>query len=204
MNFIAFLKSNYFLKHAAIALVVFLMLFFALTSYLSYITNHDQKIQVPDLSKLQMTTVQQVLEELDLRYEVIDSSSFNPDYPRFSVVDQSPKAGAFVKENRMIYLTLNPSKFGNVEIQEFYGRPKSEVEAQLRSSGFLIGTYTYIPDLGENVVRGLNFKGKPVFSGDKLTKRSVINLVLGDGQLKVMDYDSTGTSNEPEIIEEIN
>jgi len=40
----------------------------------------------------------------------------------------------------------------------------------------------YVSDLAKDVVRGLKFKGKDLKAGDKLPKKSVITLKLGDGK----------------------
>ncbi len=182
MNFLNFLKSKLFIKQIILLVILLVAGFFGLSNWLKVTTNHDQQIQVPDLSRLHLDKVEAILTELDLRYEVIDSASFNPNFPKKSVIDQSPEKGAFVKENRNIYITLNPSKYGDIQIYDFYGKTKNEVEAQLRSVGFIIGEYSYIPDLGKNVVRKLLFRGKELKKGSKLPKKSVIDLVLGDGK----------------------
>ena len=49
--------------------------------------------------------------------EIQDSANYNPDYPKFSVIEQDPLAGNQVKENRKIYLTLNPSGYRKVPFQ---------------------------------------------------------------------------------------
>jgi beta-lactam-binding protein with PASTA domain len=182
MDFINFLMSKVFLKQAAIAIVGIGVLLFIIFQALRFTTNHNQKIEVPDLSKLELSDAENILKELDLRYIVIDSASFNPDYPAKSVIRQNPVAGDIVKENRKIYLTLNPSGYRSVFIPEFYGKTKRNVEATLRSIGFEIGNNpTYVPDMGKDVVRGLKHNGKKVEKGDKLPKKSRIDLVLGDG-----------------------
>ncbi|MFC2109435.1 PASTA domain-containing protein [Bacteroidota bacterium] len=182
MNFIKFIVSRQLLKQLIIAVIIIVVGFVALSKWLFVTTNHNQKIQVPDLSNMEFSKVEAVLQELNLRYEVIDSASFNPNYLSKSVIEQSPEKGDFVKENRKIYLTLNPSKYGDVKIVDFYGKTKNEVEAQLRAVGFVIGKYYYIQDLGKDVVRKLQYKGKTVNQGDNLPKKSVIDLVLGNGK----------------------
>ncbi len=176
------MMSKRFLKQIVIAVILVAVGIFGASVWLSVTTHHDQKIRVPDLSRLSLSEVDTILKELDLRFEVIDSASFNPSYPIKSVIEQSPEKGTFVKEKRKLYLTLNPSKYGDVEIKEFYGKTKNEVEAQLRAVGFVVGEYFYVPDIGKNVVRKLKFRGKEINQGDKLAKNSVIDLVLGNGK----------------------
>ena len=44
--------------------------------------------------------MRKVIEEADLRYEVLDSANYNPDYPRFSIIEQNPPAGNKVKQKQ--------------------------------------------------------------------------------------------------------
>ena len=183
MSFLKFISSKIFWKQVAIAVIGIGVLVFILFLWLRISTHHSQKIEVPDLSKQLLSDVEITLDEMELRYIVIDSASFNPDYPKKSVIRQSPEPGDIVKENRKIYLTLNPSGYRSVAIPNFYGKTRRNVETTLRATGFEIGTNpTWIPDRGKNVVRGLKHKGVKIEKGDKLPKKSIIDLVLGDGR----------------------
>ncbi len=184
MSFFGFLKSKSFFLQVGIAIVGILLLVFILKWWLGFTTNHDQKIQVPDLNKMSLTDVETTLEELNLDFIVIDSASYNPSYPSQSVIEQTPEAGEFVKEKRKIYLTLNPTKYRDITIPDLNGRTKRQAMTQLQSIGFKIGEFSYVPDIGKDVVRGLKSKGKKLKPGTKLPKNSVIDLVLGDGKRK--------------------
>ena len=182
MGLIQFLKSKTFLTQLIIAVVGLLIFIFLSQWWLGYTTNHNQKIQVPNLPSMTLADVERNLEELDLDFIVIDSASYNPEYPKKSVIDQNPEAGDFVKEKRKIYLTLNPSKYRDVEIPDLNGKTKRQATTHLKSIGFKVGTnYTWVPDIGKDVVRGLKYNGKQIGLGDKLPKNSTIDLILGDG-----------------------
>ncbi|WP_299061708.1 PASTA domain-containing protein [uncultured Polaribacter sp.] len=183
MNFFQFLKSKSFFKQIVIAIIGLLVVVFALKYWLGYSTNHDQKIQVPNLHKMSLKKVAEKLQELNLDFKVIDSASYNPNYPKKSVIDQSPEEGDFVKEKRKIYLTLNPSKYRDVSVPDLNGKTKRQATSHLRSIGFNIGTnFTYVNDIGKDVVRGLRFKNTILNKGDKLPLNSIVDLVLGDGK----------------------
>ena len=51
-------------------------------SFLKYITFHDQYQQVPDLKGIPMINLPQIIADKNLRYEIIDSSKFTPNFPR--------------------------------------------------------------------------------------------------------------------------
>lgn len=183
MSLFKFLISKSFLKQVVFAIIGLLIFVFALKYWLGITTNHDQKIQVPNLHKMSLEDVDLKLKEINLDFIVIDSASYNPEYPKKSVIEQSPEAGGFVKEKRKIYLTLNPSKYRDITIPDLNGRTKRQATSQLRSIGLNVGTeFTYVHDIGKDVVRGLRYKNKVINPGDKLPLNSIVDLVLGDGK----------------------
>ena len=183
MSLVKFLKSKTFFVQIAIAIVCLFLLVFGLKFWLGVTTNHNQKIQVPNLQKLTLVEVERTLKELDLDYRIIDSASFNPAYPKKSVIEQTPEVGDFVKEKRKIYLTLNPSKYRDVTMPDLNGRTKRQASSELRARGLNVGVnFTFVDDIGKDVVRGLRYQGKIVKEGDKLPLNSIVDLVLGNGK----------------------
>ena len=183
MSLVKFLKSKTFFVQIAIAVVCLFLLVFGLKFWLGVTTNHNQKIQVPNLQKLTLVEVERTLKELDLDYRIIDSASFNPAYPKKSVIEQTPEVGDFVKEKRKIYLTLNPSKYRDVTMPDLNGRTKRQASSELRARGLNVSVnFTFVDDIGKDVVRGLRYKGKIVKEGDKLPLNSIVDLVLGNGK----------------------
>ncbi|WP_298367727.1 PASTA domain-containing protein [uncultured Lutibacter sp.] len=182
MSLVQFIKSKEFLKQLLFAVVGLVIFIFIVMKWVNISTNHDQKIEVPNLEKMSLSEVEKTLSELDLRLFVIDSASFNPDYPKKSVIDQDPEPGDFVKENRKIYLTLNPSGYRNVTIPNVLGKTKRQVTSQLSAIGFKISSKPiYVSDIAKDVVRGLLYNGKNLKEGDEIPKTSEITLKLGDG-----------------------
>lgn len=182
MGLFRFIFSKTFLIQLVLAVIVLIVLAFLTMQWLDYSTNQDQRIEVPDLAKMNLDLVEDRLDELDLNYEILDSANFNPDFPRYSVIDQVPAPGKFVKEERKIYLTLNPSGYRKIQIpNNLIRKTRRQVEPTLRSLGFEIGEVTYKPDIAEDAVLELRHKGQLIEPGDELMKTSVIDLVLGDG-----------------------
>ncbi|MUP46807.1 PASTA domain-containing protein [Gramella sp. BOM4] len=204
MGFFRFIFSKTFLIQLFIAGILVVVLTFITLQWLDYSTNQDQRIEVPDLAKMNLELVEDRLDELDLNYEILDSANFNPDYPRYSVIDQVPAPGKFVKEDRKIYLTLNPSGYRKVQIpDDLIRKTRRQVEPTLRSLGFEIGEITYKPDIAEDAVLELRHEGKLVKPGSELMKTSTIDLVLGDGSGRYgqEELDSLETETENEVDE---
>src|SRR6188508_1766370 len=74
--------------------------------YLPAITNHGETITVPNIDGMKLEQLEEFLVTRNLRYEVNDSS-YTEKYPPLTVLKQYPSAGSEVKENRVIYISLN-------------------------------------------------------------------------------------------------
>ena len=200
MTFLKFLTTKTFLKQLLFALLAVIILTFLILWWLRSTTNHGQKIEVPDLAKLQLDVVEDKLDELDLNYEILDSANYNPEYPRFSVIEQIPKAGKFVKENRKIYLYLNPSGYRKIKIPPVVGKTRRQAEPTILAMGFNIGKVSYRPYIAKDEVLELRHEGTKVEPGDELPKTAVIDLILGDGSGSLnrnAEEESDGDSDEP-------
>ncbi|NBC57884.1 MAG: PASTA domain-containing protein [Bacteroidetes bacterium] len=199
MSFFKFLLSKTFFKNLIIAVFVSLAIIVGLFYWLNYYTNHNDYIEVPDLSKLEMDIVEKKLDQMGLRYVIMDSTAYNPEYPSFSVVDQNPKPGQSVKENRKIYLTINPKDYAFVNIPDnIIGNTKRQVLPTLQSLGFKIGKISTKPDIARDVVLELKQDDKVLKPGDKLKKTSVIDIVVGDGSLNYSEFNSSKSSKDEE------
>ncbi len=203
MGLIRFIFSKTFLIQLVLAAIAVVVIVFLALEWLDYSTNQDQRIKVPDLSRLQLEKVDNELDELDLRYEILDSANFNPDFPRYSVIEQVPAPGQFVKENRKIYLTLNPSGYRKIVVPDLIRKTRRQAEPTLRSLGFEIGDVTYKPDIAKDAVLELRHDGELVEPGDELMKTSKIDLVLGDGSGRYTG-DENEEGGEPAPEDEIN
>lgn len=204
MGLFRFIFSKTFLIQLVIAAIVLVVLGFLTMQWLDYSTNQEQRIEVPNLAKMNLDNVEDRLDELDLKYEILDSANFNPDFPRYSVIEQAPAPGKFVKENRKIYLTLNPSGYRKIEIpNNLIRKTRRQVEPTLRSLGFKIGEISYKPDIAEDAVLELRHKGKLLEPGEELMKTSVIDLVLGDGSGRYRNNDEEDTLNVDEDQNEV-
>ncbi|GAB4157719.1 MAG: PASTA domain-containing protein [Winogradskyella sp.] len=181
MSLVKFLTSKVFFKQLLIALVAVLVLSFLVLKGLNITTNHGEFVTVPDLKGKSLETVKIELDDNDLRMEIQDSANFNPNYPKYSVIEQKPIAGAQVKENRKIYLILNPSGYRKVEVPNILKRTFRQAKPQLEALEFKIGEITYIDNIGKDVVLGMKHKGKTLKPGTLLPLTSTIDLVLGNG-----------------------
>ncbi len=197
MTFFQFLFTKTFLKQLLMAFVAIIVLAFLILWWLRITTNHNEKIEVPNLAKMSLDKVEEQLDEMDLRYEILDSANYNPDFPKFSVIEQIPKPGKFVKEDRKLYLTLNPSGYRKIEVPDVLGRTRRQAEPTLLAMGFVIGKISYRPHISDNVLE-LRYKGEKLEPGTSLQKTSVIDLIVGDeSQNRIQSEADTLDDNSP-------
>lgn len=182
-NFFNFLKSKIFLIQLGLALVVLVITVFVVLGWLNSTTNHGEFVEVPDFSKLSVMEMRTSIEEAGLRYEVLDSANFNPDFPRFSIIEQNPAAGAKVKTNRKIYFTVNPSGYKKVTVPNIIQVTKRNASSMLKAVGLDVQRVTYVDELGKDMVYQLKYKGKYIKPGDKLPKTSKLELICGNGTI---------------------
>lgn len=182
-NFIKFIRSKIFLINIGLALLAIVLISFLALQWLKKSTHHGEFVKVPDLSKLSVTEMRSVIEEANLRYEVLDSANFDPEYPRFSIIEQDPPAGNKVKQNRKIYVTVNPSGYRKVTVPNIIQVTQRNASSMLRAVGLDVQRVTYIDELGKDMVYYLKFKGKRINPGDKLPKTSKVELVCGNGTI---------------------
>jgi len=181
MNFLRFLISKTFLYQLLIAFVGVGLIIFLALKWLDFTTKHSERIQVPNLEKLSFEKSADVLKELNLVAKIQDSTNFNPAFPPLSVIEQNPKAGGFVKQNRKIYLVLNPSGYRRVKIPNIIQKTRRQAEPTIRALGFKVGKIIYSPNMAKDVVLKLQYKGKTIKPNATLMKTSTIDLVVGDG-----------------------
>ena len=98
-----------------------------------------------------------------------------------TVLDQDPAPNSNVKENRMIYLTINATQPPDVKMPDLVDVSFRQAEAMLQSFGLITGEITYKADLAKNAVLEQRYRNKIIKPGTMLPKGSEIDLVLGDG-----------------------
>jgi len=182
-NFLNFLRSRTFLIQLGLAILALVALVLLTLQWLKSTTNHGEFVEVPDFSKMSVMEMRKAVEEAGLRYQVLDSSEYNPDYPRFSILDQNPPAGNKVKANRKIYFTVNPSGYKKVTVPDIIQVTQRNATSMLRAVGLEVERVTYIDELGKDMVYNMKFKGKYIKPGDKLPKTSKIELICGNGTI---------------------
>ncbi|MDX5417976.1 MAG: PASTA domain-containing protein, partial [Hymenobacteraceae bacterium] len=178
------LKSNSFvgvLIHLALmGGIVGMLIFGFFYLYLPETTNHGETISVPKITGMQLPDAEEYLEEQSLRYFVNDSS-YNPEHKPFEILTQDPAAGAKVKENRKIYVSINMKNPPMIKMPKLIDGSVKNAELILKSYNLRKGKITNVPDLQHGAVLKQFVNGKEVQPGDLVPKGAVVDLHVGDG-----------------------
>jgi beta-lactam-binding protein with PASTA domain len=178
-TFFKYLASPSFRKNLIIAGSIVIVLVFTLFLTLSYYTRHGEGNPVPNLKGLDIEEAVRVLEERGYRYQV--DSLFILDKKAGLVLEQDPDANTFVKENRMIYLTIVSSQTPDVNFPDIEHKTFIEAKALLSNYGLKLGDTTYVNDIARDAILEFTYAGQNISIGQKIPKGSKIDLVLGNG-----------------------
>jgi beta-lactam-binding protein with PASTA domain len=124
--------------------------------------------------------LQVFLEKHKLRFAVYDSA-YTDTLPPLSVLRQFPPAGANVKENRIVYVTVVQVSPPTLPMPDLTDGSLVNAKAVLKSNELKLGHIYYEPSPFKNLVREFRYHGKHIVAGTRISKGSVIDLVVGDG-----------------------
>ena len=143
----------YLLNLLAAILLVCVIGYFVLSHLESY-TQHGQFIPVPAFNDLTVEEAHAVARHAHLTVVVTDSLYDDAAKPGV-VLEQSPVAGAHVKENRLIHLIINAHNPEKVVFPNLQNAAYLLTLQTLTSRGFKIGHIEYAPSEFHNLVLDL-------------------------------------------------
>jgi beta-lactam-binding protein with PASTA domain len=176
-----FLKSRLFFIQLGIALTIIAILTWLTLTSLKWYTHHGEKLKVPDLYGLNIENAIKTIENKKLKYSIYDST-YNAKLEPGTILAQSPKAGAIVKRNRNLFLTINAHKPEQVSFPNIADNSFRQAFELLISNGFTVGKIEYQESEFFNLVLFAKHKGDSIAGGNKISKGSTIDLILGKGK----------------------
>lgn len=194
MSLIRFIFSKSLLTQLVLMFVLLFIVISGLLFWLDSNTRHGQQIEVPNLSGMTFDQAIGVLQEQQLAYSILDTSSYNPNFPYQTIIEQIPGPGSIVKQARKIYLSINRSGYKMTQVPFVVGKTLRQAEPALQSAGFKIGQLIYKKYIAENEVLAMKFRSRKLKRGDELPLTTIIDLELGDGtggfKVEALDRDS--------------
>ena len=173
-----FFKSKTFKFNALAAGGITIVLIFFGVIFLSIYTDHGKSVEIPDLKGKTKNQVVDILDRIDLRFEIRDSV-YSLETAPGTVLDQFPKPGMKVKENRTIFITLCAISQELIQMPQLTDISYRQATSLIESSGLIAGKVTYKLSEFPNLVLEQKVNGKTVSVGEMIPKGSVVDLVLG-------------------------
>jgi len=166
------------LKNLLIFAVILILLIVTVLTALNKYTHHDSVITVPDVTTLTVDVAAPFILKKDLRYKVVDSIRVKTQPPGV-ILEQKPSPGAHIKENRIIFLTINASSEEKIVIPDVKDCSQRQAVATLEASGIHINDVEFVPSEFRDLVLGVRYYGKEISAGFKLPKGSFVTLIVG-------------------------
>ena len=180
MKSVNFFKSKLFIIQIGIALSIIILLVWITLTSLKWYTHHGEELTVPDLYGMNLENAINKIEAENLRYTIFDSI-YNSQYEPGAVMDQRPLAGAIVKRNRNLFLTINSRQPEQVRFPNLVDNSFRQAYELLVTSGFKIGRLEYADNQFFNLVLYPKYMGDSIQAGSMIDKGATIDLVLGRG-----------------------
>ena len=183
-------KSIFKSKSFIAVLVGILFMGFFVGSFLSFGKFWSSaEINVPDVVGKSSVVAQQILEDKNLRVKIVEAN--DDSVPVGQVVSQYPEAGAKVKEQRLVTITV--SKGGQeLTMPDLKSMSRSNAEEKLKKMGLKIGA-VFEENAKEPAGTVINQDPR---SGSKITKGQTVDITvsLGEKKKEVTVQNYTGLS----------
>ncbi len=192
MQMFQFLKSflsNIIVRNLLLLGVLIALMVGGLLYWLEGYTHHNQAIIVPDVNGMQVAAAAPLLQDQQLRYMVIDSINSRTAAPG-AIVDQVPKAQSKVKQNRIVFLTINARSAQMVVLPDVLELSQRQALAKLRALGFKVEKVEYVPYKYKDLVLNVLYKNKTVNAQTRLPYGTSLMLKVGDGYEQAQSQDS--------------
>ncbi|RLD63832.1 MAG: penicillin-binding protein [Bacteroidetes bacterium] len=180
MKFLKDRIKNIFIRNIILAIALIVLLYLIILLGLNIYTHHGQAYSVPDFKGLSIAEAEEIIEDKDFRYQVVDSVFIN-EMKRGVIVAQNPPADFKVKSNRTIFFTINAFTKPKVEMPNIVGVSLRQAKAILETRGLYIGKLIYVPDFAKNNILKQKYEGSEIQTNTLVDKGAFIDVVLGNG-----------------------
>lgn len=184
-----FMVKNVLVRNLLLMCLTAALLIWGVMIWLDGYTMHNQAIEVPDLKGMQAEAAETILAHRNLRCQVIDSVYSRAVAPG-AVVEQIPAANHKVKENRIIFLTVNARNAQTVSVPDVGETSLRQAVASLKSLGFDIDSIRYVPSDYRDLVLGVFYNGAPISPNQRIPYGAKIMIEAGDGHGEIVAVDT--------------
>lgn len=163
-----------------LAIILTIAIIIGTLQWLDHYTLHNEAVVVPDVKGLTLDEADEFFKNSKLRYNVVDSV-FSKDVAPGAIVELVPVAGSKVKENRIVFVTINAqtSQMGKIpEIQDLSFR---QAYALLRSIGFSSVEIEYVAGEYKDLAVAVELNQRPLSKGEYVPLNAPLTLKISSG-----------------------
>jgi beta-lactam-binding protein with PASTA domain len=180
-NIFAFVTTKLFIKQVGLLILCYLLLIGGTLLYLDIRTHHGEKIAVPNIVGKHIDDIEELLEESELDYIVLDSI-YRPDVREGTIIKQNPeptsRTKVFVKSSRIVEISLS-KKINYVVVPDLLHKSKRYAESILKNRGLKFQFSFKISPNNIDAVISQKVKGRRIREGEKVPYGTVIHLIIG-------------------------
>jgi eukaryotic-like serine/threonine-protein kinase len=180
-KFFNYIFQKEYLRHYIIAAGALVILTTIVFLILRFSTNHGQNLSVPNLTGYSVSKATEILDDKNLRLELIDSVYTGPGKPG-TIIDQNPPPDFKVKSNRKIFVTIKAFTRKMIKMPDFVHTTLVQAKADLETYGLGIGKITYEPSIYDNIVLEQKYEHKKIKPGTLIPLGADVDLILGKSQ----------------------
>ncbi len=163
-----------------VAIVLTGVIVFGTLRWLDFYTLHNEAVVVPDVKGLTVDEADEFFKNNKLRYDVIDSVSSKEVAPG-AIVELVPAAGSKVKEDRIVFVTINAQTSQMARIPDIQDLSFRQAYALLRSLGFTTVDIEYVAGEYKDLAVAVERDKQPLERGEFVPLNAPLTLKISSG-----------------------
>ena len=172
------MRRSSLLLHLSLMVLISIAIVALTLIWMHFFTRHGSSVKIPDIYGLPAVEAERILNDANLRYEVIDSV-YTTEVPKGAVFEVTPQTGSQVKAGRIIFLTINASSPRKGIIPSLVDVSERQARARLISLGFEHITPSYVPGDFDNLTLGVQLpSGEEIAPGTRIPLSTPLILLI--------------------------
>lgn len=174
-------KQSRVVKHLFIMLLILIAGVVALFMWMGVYTNHGEFVVVPEIKGMTVEEAEIMVKSSKINLQIVDSI-YDKELPRGVIIEQFPRGGSKVKQNRELYLTINTISPISISVPQLKDLSYRQAYSLLLGLGFPEPSVLEVESEYKDLVQRVRYQGRTVQEGEKLPITSKLQLVVGIGR----------------------
>lgn len=197
--------KNSIIKNIILMIALGIVILVATLVFLHIYTRQNKSVEVPQLKGLQLKEAAVLLKSKGLNFTVNDSIYDKNAIPG-AIIEQVPAANSTTKQGREVLLSIYSTNPPELKVPELRDYSLRQAEALLSSMGFTQLTIEQVPSEYDDLVEGIEYRGRKIRPEEKIPAGSPLTIIVGSKSLQELenldsDFDYTPSNNEDISLE---